>query len=245
MDQKIFIAHWRQRSTVRLMYRAMRTQMMHGLKSGVKRELIALGMAVVMIFLCSVIIKPDPKITFNIPKPKPRVSLINDSPHPEQSISAGFFLPTEHNVNHRANMPTLAYDSEGIDTGSIKIFNVGDGFAILSKLDPFPNILMNNILSSICLSEIKNFSPVNLSTENNIAHLEDLASGESISVSQEHCPKMCQDMSVLVSNRGNMPIVSPNELAAVVLNASAGQQVDEIVEFFRLKCHISNPPGEN
>jgi hypothetical protein len=130
----------------------------------------------------------------------------------EQSFSAGFFLPTSHNIHCRATMPTLKCAMEVLDVRSINVFNGREKSPIVSAIDLLQNIIPYNILNGIHISEVCSLADKDFVVTNGI-FCENIMTGGRYNVS---CQNIDGESNVLLCKIGHMFFSSPSEFSQIL-----------------------------
>jgi hypothetical protein len=143
----------------------------------------------------------------------PYISVVKGDTCVEQSFSAGFFLPTSHNVHCRATMPTLKCAMEVLDVRSINVFNGREKSSIVSAIDLLQNTVPYNILNGIHISEVCTLADMDLNVVPNGVFCENIATGDWYNVS---CQNIDGERSVLSCKIGDMVFSSPSEFSQIL-----------------------------
>jgi hypothetical protein len=186
--------------------------------------------AVIVVLACPFFVKPISMPLPNLPANVPYVEIVTDSLPVKQSISAGFFLPTENNVCLRPAMPRLAYEGGVADGGNIRIFMPWEREQIIASFDPLTDVMSANILGPTCITGVKSLREKILPISRDRTFFENVLNGGILVV-----PKAVEGETVdgiLVLKKGGMTLVSPNELTEVFADTENFGSDDDGIKFF-------------
>jgi hypothetical protein len=138
---------------------------------------------------------------------------VKSNPYIEQSFSAGFFLPTLHNVHCRASMPTLECAMEVLDVRSINVFNGREKIPIVSAIDLLQNAISYNILSDIHISKVCALTDTDLNVATTGIFCENIMTGDRYNGNGQNIDG---ENSVLLCKIGDMVFSSPSEFSQVL-----------------------------
>ncbi|MDR0693587.1 MAG: hypothetical protein LBF49_03415 [Puniceicoccales bacterium] len=177
-----------------------------------KYDSVSLLISVVFVVLCVLCITPDETISLKKQTNVPYISAVKGTPYIEQSFSAGFFLPTTHNVYCRAPMPTLECTMEVLDMRSINVFNGREKSPIVSAIDLLQNTMPYNILSDINISEVCALEDMDLNVTNGI-FCENIMTGDRYNLDWQNIDG---ESNVLLCRIGDMVFSSPGEFSQIL-----------------------------
>ncbi|MDR1595454.1 MAG: hypothetical protein LBR91_00830 [Puniceicoccales bacterium] len=145
---------------------------------GVSNDFIASFVAIAAVVSCIFLADQLGDVRPVAPKNAPYIVIVSDNGIAEEKcVSAGFFLPTAYNANRRATIPGLTCEVNAMDIGSIAIFGAGEKSRITSAMNPNQNVMDNNILGSVVLYEVHDFSATGISISDGVTFFEDIETG--------------------------------------------------------------------
>ncbi|MDR1432778.1 MAG: hypothetical protein LBI61_00330 [Puniceicoccales bacterium] len=187
------------------------------------RNLIAAAVAIAAVALGMLCIAPDEVVRMRNTANVPRISIVGHDAAGERSVSAGFFLPTDRNVNCRASVPKLQCDVDAEDIGNVTVFAVGDRARIISAIDADSDARADNILMEIHLSPWQNLESIALAIKGG-SFLEDAATAARYGM--KRCVKFAGARSIMCIKSGDMILSSPSEFAEIAQQAGCFAEDD-------------------
>jgi hypothetical protein len=188
--------------------------------------------AVIIVVVCMCCLTPDEKFRLN-PEPEvPYMSMAADDFIWENSISAGFLLPTKNNVSYSASMPKLQCNIEISEIGNITVPGVGEKQRIISSIDLGANVMPNSILHSLHLSRTQSLAGVSKSITSG-AYFEDISRGTKYAT--EQLKKYPSNVSIIFCGE-NMGFCSPSEFTGIISDTKWISDSDfRSIKFLRVK----------
>ncbi|MDR1413515.1 MAG: hypothetical protein LBI56_01065 [Puniceicoccales bacterium] len=187
-----------------------------------------------VVVACMCCLSPEKKVRLIPESPIPYVSMEMDDFYLEDSISAGFFLPTKNNANYSAAMPKLQCNTEVEEIGNVNIFESGEKHRIIEEIDLCQSVMANGILDRLNLSVTQNLADVHKLVADGTC-FEDILNGTEYEA--EQLEKYSAGASIICYGQ-EMIFCSPSEFTEVISESKGIPNGN--VKLLRLK----NPANE-
>jgi hypothetical protein len=209
---------------------------------------IAIIIAVAVVLLCASVVRMD-IAKFGVETcQSPTISLVCDCWLPEHCISAGFFLPTENGANVRPEMPHLECDVGIGDSGSMKIFQMGEKARVADGLVQPMNIAVDNIFNALPIAEVAGKISAKVCPDCDVGAAENVLNGAVRFLSTGCCESLehsleAGDVTLLVLKSGNMLFLSPCEFAKVAKSSVPSLLNGGWLQFVKLRSAMRSIDG--